>query len=93
MYSDAPDFNESVVTGPKLKVFRAKISEVMGSLAALEMMTRTPLEEGRKCPMGMALSPPAYLAGPPRVGREYKWRAIAGLPEPEGPGVVQIFDV
>ena len=93
MCSDAPDYNESPATGPKLKTFRLAIPSAMESLAAIEMMTSTPLEVGKKCAMGLSIMPPPFLAGPPPVAREMKWSVLAGLPEPEGEGVVEVLEL
>ena len=90
--SDGADYGESVETGPKLKVFRMRISEALENLAALEMLSSTPKEVGRRCAMVSSVQPPAALAGPPPVMMEYKWRAIAGLPEPEGEDLVEVVE-
>lgn len=93
MCSDAADYSESLATGPKLKVFRMQIAKAMESLAALEMLTSTPMEVGKECLTVASVMPPPIFAGPPPVAREYKWRTIDGLPLPEGDGVVEVIDL
>ena len=90
--SDGADYGESVETGPKLKVFRMRIPEALESICALEMLSSTPKEIGRRCAMVASIMPPAALAGPPSAMRKYKWEAIAGLPEPEGEGLVEVVE-
>ncbi len=91
--SDGADYGETPATGPRLKVFRMRISEAMESLAALEMLVSTPTEVGTRSETRMSVMPPPIFAGPPDVAREFKWRAIYGLPEPEGEGTVEIVGI
>ncbi|KAL6713420.1 hypothetical protein ACLMJK_008885 [Lecanora helva] len=90
--SDAADYNESPATGPKLKVFRMKIGEAMEGTMTIETLTSTPKEIGRRCPVHTSVMPPPMIAGPPPVAREVKWRALAGMPEPEGEDIVEVID-
>lgn len=91
--SDAPDYHESIATGPRLKVFQKNIPRAMESLSAIEMMCSTPIEIAKNCAMVSSVMPPPTMMGPPAVGREFKWRAIAGLPEPEGEGFVEVVEI
>ncbi|KAI9721047.1 MAG: hypothetical protein M1812_002528 [Candelaria pacifica] len=91
--SDGADFHESLATGPRLKIFRQEIPRVMESLAAIETLVSAPSEVGRRCKTQLNVQPPAIFMGGPVAMREYKWNAIAGLPEPEGlDGLVEVLE-
>ena len=90
--SDAPDFGENPETGPRLKVFRVPVAEAMDSaLCRIETLTATPTEVGKRSALSLRVQPPPM--GPPPAAREYKWNVLAGLPEPEGEGVVEVLEV
>ena len=69
------------------------IRRAMESLVVIEMMCSTPVEVAKNCAMVSSVMPPPAMMGPPAVGREVKWRAIAGLPEPEGKGFVEVVEI
>ena len=91
--STGADFGESPATGPRPKVFRMPISEAMIELAVLETLTSTPKEVGLRVPMQASVMPPPALAGPPSAMLQFKWNALAGLPDPVGKGEVEVFEV
>ena len=70
-----------------------EVPNAMESLAAIEMMSSTPTEVGKKSATALSIQPPPIFAGPPPVAREYKWSLLAGMPEPEGEGVVEVVEV
>ena len=86
------DYCEDSATGPRLKVFRLPISEAMVELAALETLTSTPKEVALQVSMRASVMPPPIVAGPPPAMLRFKRNALAGLPDVEGEGNVEIFD-